>query len=261
MAADIIEMRARLLSAPRTQAMVRYLLAQPRFVRWAAPHAPEVIAGALSPNLTARAVIGALMVVWSVARSIAPGGLLAGASLPDVDRMAGLPCFGAAMRHAGWLREVEGGLLLPNFHEHNPPPANARRAAAQLEEVQGGEDFECFWAAYPNKKGKLDALKSWKRLRPGKLLVVKILSALDAQKRSAEWLKEQGKFIPHPATWLNQGRWDDVPLAPPAEKTEARHHKAHERVAEMRAQAPSPEERAKAKAILSSALRHVPREG
>jgi hypothetical protein len=30
---------------------------------------------------------------------------------------------------------------------------------------------------------------------------------------SAEWTKDGGQFIPHPATWLNQKRWEDEPMA------------------------------------------------
>jgi len=32
---------------------------------------------------------------------------------------------------------------------------------------------------------------------------------VEAQKRSRQWVESDGKYIPHPATWLNQGRWDD----------------------------------------------------
>lgn len=67
--------------------------------------------------------------------------------------------------------------------------------------------FEVFWAAYPRKIAKDPARKSFTRLDPN--LLPTILTALDAQKRSEQWLKEGGKFIPHPATWLNQKRWED----------------------------------------------------
>ena len=36
-----------------------------------------------------------------------------------------------------------------------------------------------------------------------------ILAAIEAQKKSEQWVKDGGQYIPHPATWLNQGRWDD----------------------------------------------------
>ena len=35
------------------------------------------------------------------------------------------------------------------------------------------------------------------------------MAALEAQKKSEDWLKDKGQFIPYPTTWLNQGRWED----------------------------------------------------
>jgi hypothetical protein len=39
----------------------------------------------------------------------------------------------------------------------------------------------------------------------------RIMTALDAQCAWPQWTREGGRFIPHPSTWLNQGRWDDEP--------------------------------------------------
>jgi len=36
-----------------------------------------------------------------------------------------------------------------------------------------------------------------------------VLSAIAAQKATDQWKKDGGQFIPLPATWLRQGRWDD----------------------------------------------------
>ena len=77
-------------------------------------------------------------------------------------------------------------------------------------------DFDSFWNQYPRKIGKKAALKAWHAAKD-KPDLPRILSALTAAKQSPDWTKENGKFIPHPATWLNQGRWDDV-LTTPARK-------------------------------------------
>ena len=37
----------------------------------------------------------------------------------------------------------------------------------------------------------------------------KVLAALEAWRNSPEWLKDGGRYIPHPATWLNRGGWED----------------------------------------------------
>ena len=36
-----------------------------------------------------------------------------------------------------------------------------------------------------------------------------VLKAIEAQKHSAQWQRDNGQYIPYPATWLNQGRWED----------------------------------------------------
>lgn len=71
------------------------------------------------------------------------------------------------------------------------------------------DDFETFWNCYPRKIGKKAARKAWQKATDKPCLAA-LLEALDQQKRSEQWLKEGGQFIPHPTTWLNQGRWDDV---------------------------------------------------
>lgn len=74
---------------------------------------------------------------------------------------------------------------------------------------QTNSAFDAFWSAYPRKIGKQAALKAWKRVKPGLASVDKILKAVTAQKQSDQWTRDNGQFIPHPSTWLNQGRWDD----------------------------------------------------
>lgn len=69
--------------------------------------------------------------------------------------------------------------------------------------------FNEFWAAYPKKIGKAAAKKSWARVKPTAELHSSIMKAVEAQKRSEQWHRENGRYIPNPATWLNQGRWDD----------------------------------------------------
>ena len=69
--------------------------------------------------------------------------------------------------------------------------------------------FVIFWDAYPNKKAKANAQKAWKKLRPNSALFEKIMRAVEVQKRSEDWMRENGRFIPYPATWLNGGYWDN----------------------------------------------------
>lgn len=69
--------------------------------------------------------------------------------------------------------------------------------------------FDEFWAAYPKKVGKKAALSSWKKLKPTAELHDKIMTAVGRARVTEQWLRENGRYIPNPTTWINQGRWDD----------------------------------------------------
>lgn len=68
--------------------------------------------------------------------------------------------------------------------------------------------FDRFWSIYPKKVGKKAAHRAWERAKINGR-ADEILSAVERQKLSAQWQEEGGRFIPNPATWINQGRWDD----------------------------------------------------
>ena len=74
--------------------------------------------------------------------------------------------------------------------------------------------FAEFWTAYPKKVGKKAAQKAWEKAKPDAELFEKIMQAVATAKTSEQWLREGGRFIPNPSTWINQGRWDDEPLPP-----------------------------------------------
>lgn len=66
--------------------------------------------------------------------------------------------------------------------------------------------FEQFWAAYPKKKSKGDALKAFDKVT---VPVETLLAAIKAQAASPDWQKESGRYIPYPASWLNALGWED----------------------------------------------------
>lgn len=78
-----------------------------------------------------------------------------------------------------------------------------------------GERFDAFWNAYPKKVGKGAAEKSFKKLKPSGDLLQRMLSAIETQKQSDQWKRDNGQYIPNPATWLNQTRWEDEGTAQP----------------------------------------------
>lgn len=69
--------------------------------------------------------------------------------------------------------------------------------------------FSEFWSHYPKKRSKGTALKAWKRLNITVELFSEILQGLTRAKNSPDWRKDNGKFIPYPASWLNARGWED----------------------------------------------------
>ena len=84
----------------------------------------------------------------------------------------------------------------PNTNPNpNPNPRETRGAA-----------FEKFWAAYPRKEGKQKARAAFDKVT---VPLETLLAAIEIQKQSAQWTKDNGQFIPHPTTWLKGKRWED----------------------------------------------------
>ena len=71
--------------------------------------------------------------------------------------------------------------------------------------------FRRFWSAYPRRVGRAACWVWWQRAKPDDAMVDQMIATLAWQCRTAEWTKSNGDFVPHPRTWLNQGRWLDEP--------------------------------------------------
>lgn len=65
-------------------------------------------------------------------------------------------------------------------------------------------DFESFWKVYPKKVAKKEAFKAFKKI---KTPVSILIDAVEKQKKSDQWTRDHGQYIPYPTTWLNQERW------------------------------------------------------
>jgi hypothetical protein len=90
------------------------------------------------------------------------------------------------------------------------PEVEEKRSRIEEKRIPSSDDesgFEKFWESYPRKTGKGAARNAWAKAKLPEIDL--ILSALHKAKKSPDWLKERGAYIPHPATWLNQCRWED----------------------------------------------------
>ncbi len=212
------------------------------------PDKPEIHRMAVGLGLDPDAVMGKLVRLWAWLDGILQDRHARSVTNVLIDRITFCDGFADALVDVGWLEEAEDGFSIPNFERHMSKCAKRRAldAERQRQRRDGGhgesvtsvtqkpnqrreeksstpivpkgteknplftDAFERFWAAYPRKVGKLDAAKKFKRLKCAGLLE-QILRALQWQQQTDDWKKEGGEFIPHPATWLNQGRWEDDP--------------------------------------------------
>ena len=72
-------------------------------------------------------------------------------------------------------------------------------------------EFDQWWAEYPKKKTKKKARELYVKLyTAGKLPdLLTHIQLIRSWKKSQEWKKDGGQFIPYPTTWLNGERWED----------------------------------------------------
>lgn len=201
---------------------------------------PEVCQIADAAGIDPDAVVGKLMRVWGWFDQQTENGNAPSVSKKLLDRLVGVSGFCEFMQSVGWMVDGDGIISLPNFDRHNGKTAKNRvltakrvanhksksNAATNASNVSGAlpreekrreenkalrafidEVFSKFWRLYPKKVSKKDAVKAWIKIDPE--LYPKILEALANHMASEGWVKEDGKFIPNAATWLNAERWED----------------------------------------------------
>ncbi len=91
-------------------------------------------------------------------------------------------------------------------------PLSKKRHSINIKDTNSKDIFTCFddfWKAFPKKIAKEAARREWEELDPSKELAEQILKAVEEQKGGTSWNIDNGQFIPHPATWLKQRRWED----------------------------------------------------
>jgi hypothetical protein len=135
---------------------------------------------------------------------------------------------------------TDTGYLEPDtgYLNAEPPPNPPRGELSKQQETR----FEVFWFEYPRKEGKGAARSWWAKKKPSAELVDQMLRSIEGWRKSAQWLKDDGQFVPMPSTWLNQSRWeDDIPppatvadLAPPRTRPPMRHVEGNLTDAEVR---------------------------
>jgi len=108
-----------------------------------------------------------------------------------------LPCFNGEVTVIEPLRKGNRG----DAHISDP--------ISKSESKSLNNAFDVFWKSYPKRKSRGQAEKAFLKINPDEQLLALILESVERAKTSEEWIKEKGKYIPHPATWLNAKGWLD----------------------------------------------------
>jgi hypothetical protein len=97
------------------------------------------------------------------------------------------------------------------------PPGSRKRPPGDVGEEGYSQEFNRFWTVYPRRVGKAAAWRAWRQLAARRPPIEAILAAVDRASATEQWQRDGGQFVPHPATWLRRGGWDDE-LEEPASK-------------------------------------------
>jgi putative uncharacterized protein 15 len=105
------------------------------------------------------------------------------------------------------VEEKEGDMLPINTA---PPKKPARK-----DTDKPADGFDEWWKQYPKKVSKLDAKKAYRAVIKQGATPQDLLDGL--QRHNANWKANntEPQYIPHPASWLRKGRWEDE-LSTPA---------------------------------------------
>lgn len=196
---------------------------------------PEVVRMAELLGVKRDEMIGILVRFWAWLDRSTGNGLVTHVSRIGIDDVMHCAGFAAALESVGWAQfdEKAVSMAVPNFDYHNGNPAKTRalgqRRKRRFDERKSNDvvtqtplpekrrevtpivpkGFAEFWEAYPLRKSKATAEKAWTRIKPDDSLAARILEAVAAAKKSTDWTKEGGRFIPYPASWLNARGWED----------------------------------------------------
>lgn len=92
--------------------------------------------------------------------------------------------------------------------DHQPTTKQTQKNKRINKKYDYPDAFEAFWFAYPKKVGKMAAYNAWKKHKRH-FTTDKILRSVHTHKKSKDWKKDGGQYVPNPSTYINQHRWED----------------------------------------------------
>ena len=131
-------MRSNLARDPKVIAMARFLSEDDSFCDafFASRHKSVTLRVTL--RVVTSVTVASLLEVWgALNESVNSSGEMPMMAIDDVDIIADVPGLGRAMLHVGWLEQMEGGgLMFPNFAEHNSPQKGRKKASSDAERAR-----------------------------------------------------------------------------------------------------------------------------
>ena len=121
--------------------------------------------------------------------------------------------------NCGELRPESNPIQSESNPNPNPNPTREPRNANTK-----NFDFDVFWNEYPRKESKPAAQKAFEKLNPDEQLMQKIIVSIKKWKQSSQWQDDDGRYIPYPASWLNQRKWEDEPPTAMGKKVQAQEY-------------------------------------
>ena len=108
------------------------------------------------------------------------------------------------------IKNYSGGILSVPKAEADSEARRGNPPAAQLDNrlVLLGQ-FEQFWDVWPRKRNKGDAEEIWLEIQPGEQLLKIMIQVIEKAKKTEEWQRNGGRYIPYPAKWLKARGWED----------------------------------------------------
>ena len=152
-------------------------------------------------SLEAKMAVKAFMPTLDASRKKAQGGMKGTSKSKDTNKMSG--------------RSKEDSDKMSARSEEVTENKNKNKIEIKTEEKteikkelkhESEAAFDLFWDEYPRKVKKQQAREAFKCVSVSLDI---LLEALSRQKKSSQWQEDGGRFVPYPAVWLRDRRWED----------------------------------------------------
>lgn len=90
-------------------------------------------------------------------------------------------------------------------------PRNGSKPQGPTLTPEQAERFERWYTLYPRQENRARAEAAFAEIDPDDALVNTMIATTKRYAASDMWQSDGGQFIPHPARWLNDERWNDAP--------------------------------------------------